>query len=216
VTQLRERQKRNFLATLMLSQGVPMLLAGDEFSRTQGGNNNAYCQDNETSWVDWDAGQLQTGLLKFVRRLIALRKAHPAFHRRQFFQGRPSARSDLKDITWLSPDGHEMSAEEWAQSFARSLGALLSGAATGEIDERGAQVIDQDFLLLSNGHFERIEFQIPAAGGRWKVLVDTSHRDGGTDEEREFGNGERFPLEGRSLALLTRPLTPSSDAPSNE
>jgi glycogen operon protein len=216
VTQLRERQKRNFLATLMLSQGVPMLLAGDELSRTQGGNNNAYCQDNETSWVNWEAGHLQTGLLKFIRRLIALRKAHPAFHRRQFFQGRPSAGSDLKDITWLSPDGHEMSAEEWAQSFARCVGALLAGAATGEIDERGAQVIDQDFLLLSNGHFERIEFQIPAAGGRWKVLVDTSHRDGGTDEQREFGNGERFPLEGRSLALLTRPLTSSWSAPSNQ
>jgi isoamylase len=215
VTELRELQKRNFLATLMLSQGVPMLLAGDELGRTQGGNNNAYCQDNETSWVNWDGDHLQTSLLKFVRQLIALRKAHPVFHRRLFFQGKPSAGSDLKDITWLSPDGREMSAEEWAQSFARCVGALLSGAATGEIDERGAPVIDQDFLLLSNGHFERIEFQIPAAGGRWKVLVDTSHRDGGTDEEREFGSGERFPLEGRSLALLTRPSTSSSDAPSN-
>jgi glycogen operon protein len=215
VTELREQQKRNFLATLMLSQGVPMLLAGDELGRTQGGNNNAYCQDNELSWVNWDAGQPQNELLEVVRLLIALRRAHPTFRRRQFFQGKPFGGSDLKDVTWLSPDGQEMSGDEWAQSFARCVGALLAGAATGEIDERGAQVVDEDFLLLINGHFERIEFQIPTVGGRWKVLVDTSRRDGGTDDRREFGGGERFPLEGRSLALLTRPSA-SSSAPSNQ
>jgi isoamylase len=205
VSQLREQQKRNFLATLMLSQGVPMLLAGDEIGRTQGGNNNAYCQDNEIGWVNWDAGKFETGLLDFVRRMIVLRKTHPAFHRRQFFQGRPANGSDLKDITWLQPDGQEMSAEEWAQSFARCVGALLAGAATGEIDGRGEQIGDQDFMLLINGHFERIEFQMPVAIGAWRVLVDTSRRDGGVDGEREVGNDERFPLEGRSLALLTRP-----------
>jgi glycogen operon protein len=215
VIQLREQQKRNFLATLLLSQGVPMILAGDEIGRTQHGNNNAYCQDNELSWIDWEAGQAQAGLLEFVRRLIALRKAHPAFHRRQFFQGKPAAGTDLKDLTWLSPDGHEMSAEEWTKSFARCVGALLAGAATGEIDDHGAPVVDQDFLLLINSHFERIDFPLTAADGGWRVEVDTSPRDGGADDERKFGSGDKFPLQGRSLALLTRPSSSSPTPPSN-
>jgi isoamylase len=191
-----------------------MILAGDEIGRTQSGNNNAYCQDSELSWIDWEPGQAQAGLLEFVRRLIALRKAHPAFHRRQFFQGKPAAGSELKDLTWLSPDGQEMSAEEWTQSFARCVGALLAGAATGEIDDHGAPVVDQDFLLLINSHFERIDFQIPAAGGKWKMTIDTSHSDGASDDGREFGNGEKFPLQGRSLALLTRPSSSSPTRPS--
>jgi isoamylase len=208
---LRAQQKRNFLATLMLSQGVPLLLAGDEIGRTQRGNNNAYCQDNEISWVDWEASKQDTALLEFVRRLITLRKAHPVFHRRQFFQGRRIHGSELKDLTWLNPDGHEMTDDEWNQSFARCLGVFLAGSATGEIDERGAQIFDNDFVLLINGYYERTAFQIPVVGndGRWRVLVDTNRPDGGALDGRALLAGETVPLEGRSLVLLARPYAPS-------
>jgi len=207
ILKLRDRQRRNLIATLMLSQGVPMLLAGDEMGRTQQGNNNAYCQDNEISWVDWKAGNNDSAFLEFVRRLVTLRKTHQTLHRDQFFIGHPRSGAALKDITWLSPDGHEMTDEEWRQSFAKCVGALLAGSATGIIDQRGAEVFDDDFLLLINGHFELIQFTVPDVGSdrAWKVLVDTFQTDGGIEDRREFYPGEAFPLESRSLALLTRP-----------
>ena len=206
INRLREQQQRNFLATLMLSQGVPMLSQGDEIGRTQQGNNNAYCQDNEVGWLDWS--QAPAALLDFVCRLIALRKRHRVFRRRQFFQGRRIRGSELKDIMWLTPDGDEMTDEEWSQHFARCLGVFLAGSATGEIDERGLAVTDDDFVLLLNSHYEPIDFHIPplADDGPWQVLIDTSRGDGGAGDDRQLHDGEAFPLQGRSLALLTRRL----------
>ena len=200
---LRERQKRNLLATLILSQGVPMLLAGDELGRTQGGNNNAYCQDNEISWLDWNPNPERTQLLAFTRRLIALRRAHPAFRRRDFFQGRPIRGGGVKDIIWFKPDGIEMSDEEWQQQFARCLGVYLSGAGLTERDGRGRPVQDDDFLLLFNAHHEPVPFTLPAPGGeaRWHALLDTAREDG-LPAHAVLKPGDAYPLEARALALL--------------
>ncbi|HEX6975689.1 MAG TPA: hypothetical protein VF147_14895, partial [Vicinamibacterales bacterium] len=163
VLRLRARQARNFLATLLLSQGVPMLLAGDESGRTQGGNNNAYCQDNPISWTDWSLDPERHKLVEFVRRVIALRRTHPVFRRRHFFEGRTLRGG--KDVAWLKPDGQEMTAEEWDHSYARSLGVWLGGAEIGEVDARGAPVHDDDFLVLFNAHHEPMGFTMPAFGG---------------------------------------------------
>jgi isoamylase len=202
ISALRGRQKRNLLATLLLSQGVPMLLAGDELGRTQGGNNNAYCQDNESSWVDWNLDSEQQKLLEFVRRMIALRRAHPALRRRDFFQGRPIRGTGIKDIVWLKPDGTEMTAEEWDHEFARSLGVYLAGAAFGEKDGRGRPVTDESFLLLFNAHHEEVAFRLPDYGGRnWSALVDTA-RDVMIGRDRLGAPATEYRLEGRSLALL--------------
>jgi glycogen operon protein len=149
---LRARQKRNLLATLIFSQGVPMLRAGDELSHSQGGNNNAYCQDNAVSWLDWRLDAEEHAFLDFVRRILALRREHPIFRRRRFFQGRPIHGEDIKDIAWLNPDGREMTDLEWEQHFARCLGVYLSGAELDETDARGRPVRDDDFLLLINAH----------------------------------------------------------------
>src|SRR5438876_11306220 len=159
---LRARQKRNFVATLLLSQGVPMLLAGDEIGRTQRGNNNAYCQDNEVSWISWTLDDEHRRLLDFVRRMVQLRRNHPIFRRRHFFQGRPLHGSDTKDIVWLQPDGTEMTTEEWDKDFARCLGVYLAGAALGETDARGNPVGDGDFVVLFNAHHEPLPFRLPA------------------------------------------------------
>ncbi len=199
---LRERQKRNLLATLLLSQGVPMLLAGDEIGRTQSGNNNAYCQDNEIAWVDWDLDAEKRRLLEFVRRLIALRRAHPVFRRRDFFQGHPIHGTGIKDIVWLKPDGTEMTAAEWDHEFARSLGVYLAGAALGETDARGHPVTDESFLILFNAHHEEMAFRLPDYDGRnWSALVDTAHEDG-LLSDRVLEPGAQYRLCGRSLALF--------------
>jgi glycogen operon protein len=203
VNALRARQKRNFLATLLLSQGVPMLLAGDELGRTQQGNNNAYCQDNEISWVNWEQLGNEKELVAFVRRLIALRQNHPVFRRRNFFQGRSIKGAGIKDILWLRPDGREMPDEEWNQEHARTLGLFLSGSAVDEIDERGQLITDENFLLLMNAHHEEVPFTIPtaASGMMWNCLVDTSFehaRSPGTVHEPMT----TYPLQSRSLALL--------------
>jgi glycogen operon protein len=161
---LRERQKRNLLATVLLSQGVPMLLAGDEIGRTQQGNNNAYCQDNEISWLDWDLDRRDRRLFEFTRCLIALRRSHAVFRRRNFFQGRPLRGRDVKDIVWLRPDGEEMTDEEWDQHFARSLGVYVAGEGLTEIDGRGRLIVDDNFLLLFNAHHETLTFTLPALG----------------------------------------------------
>jgi glycogen operon protein len=203
VNQLRARQKRNILATLLLSQGVPMLLAGDEIGHTQQGNNNAYCQDNEISWISWDPAQMDTELLSFVKRLIALRNDHPAFRRRNFFQGRKIKGAEVTDIAWLRPDGQQMTDEEWNQDFARCLCVSLSGEAVDEVDERGQRVRDENFLLLLNGHHEEIPFTLPApaTNAGWIALVDTSCQT--TRRPDAFYNGGApYPLQPRSLALL--------------
>src|SRR6266436_2008064 len=203
VKQLRARQKRNFMATILLSQGVPMLLAGDEIGRTQGGNNNAYCQDNEISWVDWTPELMDRNTFGFVRQLIALHKEHPVFRRRKFFQGRKIKGAEIKDIVWLRPDGGEMTDEEWNQDFARCLGVALSGAAIDEVNERGQLVRDENFLLLMNAHFEDIPFTLPAPplGAGWIALIDTSCQISG-DANRFFFGSASYPLQARSLTLL--------------
>jgi len=203
ILKLRARQKRNLLATLLLSQGVPMLLAGDEMGRTQRGNNNAYCQDNEISWVNWDLTPEDKDLLAFVTRLIQLRHLHPIFHRRNFFQGRPIRGSGIKDIHWLTPEGTEMSDEEWSQHFARCLGVFLSGEALGEVDERGRAIRDDNFMILFNAHHEPIDFQLPVLceGCVWQVVLDTHYHEG-LDMDGNFEGGQSYPLTGRTLTRL--------------
>jgi len=203
VNRLRARQKRNLIATLFLSQGVPMLLAGDDIGQSQSGNNNAYCQDNEISWLDWDPAHVDTQLSRFVQRMIALRKDHPVFRRRNFFQGRQIRGAEIKDIVWLRPDGQEMTDEEWNQEFARSLGITLSGQAVDDIDERGQRIHDDNFLLLINAHHEEIPFvtSAPPSNFGWVAIVDTSCQT--TNRADVFyAAGASYPLQARSLALL--------------
>jgi isoamylase len=202
VNALRERQKRNLLATLLLSQGVPMLLAGDEMGRTQGGNNNAYCQDNAISWLDWTVDEPKSQLLEFVAYLIGMRRDHPVFRRRDFFQGKLLPGGAAKDIAWLKPDGSEMTGEEWNKEFARCLGVFLSGEALQETDTRGRPVRDANFLLLFNAHHEAIEFRLPdAGGGEWFPQIDTAFETG-KPRGGALAAGMEYPLQGRSLALL--------------
>ena len=162
INALRARQKRNLLATLLLSQGVPMLVAGDEMGRTQGGNNNAYCQDNAISWLDWEHTDAE--LVAFVRRLIGLRRSHPVFHRRHFFQGQSIHGAEIKDIHWLKPDGTDMSDHEWGHEFARCLGVYLSGEALTERDRRGHPLRDDNFLVLFNAHHDTLALLIDHGG----------------------------------------------------
>jgi len=205
---LRARQKRNLLATLFLSQGVPMLLGGDEMGRTQKGNNNAYCQDNEVSWVDWSLRAANAGLIEFVRRLTGLRRTHTVLRRRSFFQGRSIIGPGIKDIVWLNPDGREMSDAEWDQAFVRCLGMCLPGRALEEKDERGRPLVDDDLLVLINAHHEEIPFSLPSLDGApgWEAVVDT-HYDSGIAPEARHAPGTLYPLQGRSVALLAQPRT---------
>jgi isoamylase len=175
VLTLRRRQQRNFLATLLLSQGVPMLLAGDEMGRTQRGNNNAYCQDNEISWLDWDLREKYDDLLGLTTSLAQFRKAHPVFHRRRFFQGRPIRGTDVTEISWFAPDGTEMSEEDWESGFAKSVGVFLNGQAIPDPDLRGEKVTDDSFLVLFNAHYEELMFTVPQRewSNRWVVVLDT-------------------------------------------
>jgi isoamylase len=200
---LRARQKRNFLATLLFSQGVPMLTAGDEMGRTQQGNNNAYCQDNEISWIDWELSAQARELFEFTRRLIRLRKAHPVFHRRSFFLGAHIRGGGVKDILWLKPDGAEMTDEEWQHSFARCLGMYLAGEGLEEVGERGQPLRDANFLVLLNAHHERIDFVLPGLHpeSRWWFDLDTG-RPGSAVRDHSYAAGQAYPLEGRSLVLL--------------
>ena len=201
---LRARQSRNLLVTLLLSQGVPMLLAGDEMGRTQQGNNNAYCQDNELSWLDWSPEGRDESLFEFTRRLIALRKAHPIFRRRAFFQGRPLKGSGARDILWITPAGIEMSDDEWDHHHARCLGMLLYGDALDERDERGRTITDDAFLVLLNAYHDSLSFALPAppAGDRWLAVLDTARDEPGG----AYHGADAYPLQGRSLAVLTAPL----------
>jgi glycogen operon protein len=203
INSLRAKQKRNLLATLLLSQGVPMLLAGDAHGRTQRGNNNAYCQDNEISWVGWDLDFEDLGLLAFVQRVIALRKAHPVFRRRSFFQGRSIKGTSIKDILWLNPNGNELTDEEWQHSFARCLGLFLSGEGLDERDRQGRPVADDSFLLLLNAHSDAIPFRLPVieSGTEWLLLIDT-HRDQFPSRDERLSAGTAFALQARSVALL--------------
>jgi len=161
---LRSRQKRNLLATLMFSQGVPMISAGDEMGRSQQGNNNAYCQDNELSWIDWKLDDEQEEMLAFVRRIVGLRQLHPVLRQRRFLQGRAPPGVSGKDVTWLMPAGDEMTVVEWNQDFARCLGVLLGGDAFDETDSRGQRLHDDNVLLLFNAYHDAIDFRLPSNG----------------------------------------------------
>jgi glycogen operon protein len=200
VRRLRDRQKRNFLATLLLSQGVPMLLGGDEIGRTQEGNNNAYCQDNTISWYDWEA--VDEDLLEYCRTLIRFRHAHPVFRRRGWFQGRAIHGGEIGDIAWFTMEGDKMAEEDWGQGFAKSLGVFLNGAAIPNPNPRGEPVTDDDFYVIFNAHHEALPFVLPGAdwGQRWVPVLDTS--TGWPEEERYLEAGGRIEAAARSLVVL--------------
>jgi glycogen operon protein len=196
VDELRARQQRNFLATLFLSQGVPMMAAGDEIGRTQGGNNNAYCQDNELSWVDWTRAASSRDLLEFTERLARLRSEHPVFRRRRFFQG-PA------DIVWLTPAGEKMSSSDWEQGYAKSVAVLLNGAAITEPGPRGDPVSDCKFLLLFNAGAEPITFTLPEhLGGDWEIVIDTAHPSGEPPGDADVAAKAKVEVTARACAVL--------------
>jgi isoamylase len=203
VNKLRDRQKRNFLATLFLSQGIPMLLGGDEIGRSQNGNNNGYCQDNEISWFNWESADKD--LLEFTRQLIQLRKEHPVFHRRRWFQGRPIHGAQVTDIGWFTPDGSEMTQEDWNGGFAKALGVFLNGEGIQSPDARGERVVDESFYVLFNAHHEPLQFTLPKRdwGDEWVVVLDTARSTPEAEEQRQKA-GQEVPVESRSLKVLRR------------
>jgi glycogen operon protein len=199
---LRERQKRNLMASLMLSIGVPMISGGDEMGRTQHGNNNAYCQDNELSWTEWQLSRDQRDFLEFMRRLVHLRMSQPVLNRRKYFQGRSIRGANVKDIYWLDSSGRERTDEAWNASSVRSLGVLMVGNALDEVDERGRHLEGDTLLILLNAHEEAVSFALPSVGAdaTWVRVFDTIEA---LAEERRFGSATHYPLQGRTLVLFT-------------
>lgn len=204
---LRARQKRNLMATLLLSQGVPLLLGGDELSHTQQGNNNAYCQDNELTWLNWDLGPEQQEFLEFVRRVAEIWRTQPVFQRRHFFHGRSIRDAGVKDISWLEPNGEEMTDEHWSAGFARCFGVRLAGDIIGDVDERGEPIIGDTLLLLLNAHHESLPFVLPVTKGDvdWELLFDTADP---ARRDIRYAASSEYELAGRSLTvMLTRRVT---------
>jgi isoamylase len=204
---LRRRQQRNLLATLFLSQGVPMLSSGDEAGRTQHGNNNVYCQDNPTSWFDWDG--MDQDMLQFTRQIIRFYHAHPVFRRRGWFQGRPVRHYEsdaLHDIAWFSVSGDEMAAEDWDRAVANVLGVFLNGEGIATPDDRGNKVLDNSFYLMFNAHHEAEQFRLPKArwGKKWTLVLDTEHGFASANAAPTLGAAESFQLPARSLAVWQR------------
>jgi len=203
INDLRDRQRRNFLTTLFLSQGVPMLCGGDEWGRTQDGNNNAYCQDNEISWFNWERNEKQNQFFEFTRRLIQLRREHPVFRRPKFLKGRRVPGSEIPDVMWFNPGGNQMTEEEWTSPFVRCLGMLLSGDATDVLNFEGESVRDDTFLLLINAHYEPIAFVLPGQEHlEWQLILDTSDASGFVAEPKRFASGDDVNLSGRACCLL--------------
>ncbi|HEX8973091.1 glycogen debranching protein GlgX [Oryzihumus sp.] len=208
VNALRAQQQRNFLATLLLSQGVPMIAHGDEVGRTQHGNNNAYCQDSELAWIDWDLDAERNDLLAFTSRLVQLRKNHPVFRRRRFFAGDAAhgGRSELGDIEWFAPQGTEMDELDWRNGYARSLMVFLNGEAIPEPDRLGRPIVDQHFLLLFNAHSEPVDFTLPPGdyGAEWEVVLDTT--DPVEPAEQPMWEAKSaHPVAGRAIVVLRTP-----------
>jgi isoamylase len=201
---LRARQKRNFLATLFLSLGVPMLLAGDELGRSQRGNNNAYCQDNEISWLDWENVDLKQ--LEFAKELIQFRKEHPVFSRRKWFQGKSIRGGDVNDLAWFRPDGEQMSDEDWGAGFAKSLGVFFNGDEIPSVDAAGRRVLDQSFYLIFNAHWEPVEFVLPPEiwGHSWTRVLDTRNGDAPAEDNWQRAAGTKINIESRSLVVMSR------------
>jgi glycogen operon protein len=205
VNDLRDRQQRNLIATLFLAQGMPMLSSGDEIGKTQGGNNNAYCQDNEISWLDWKLDARREALLGFTIRMIRLRKSQPVLQRRRFFRGATFRDSSLKDLAWFRPDGLEMTEEDWRQPYVRSLAYLLGGDSIATPDERGERIVGDTLLVLMNAHSEGVNYTLPDIdwGREWEILVDTA---GASDAKRDrlYARGQ-VEVAPRSLVVLSRP-----------
>ena len=201
IQDLRDRQRRNLMATLMLSVGVPMISGGDEVGRTQKGNNNAYCQDNGISWTDWELPASQRDFLIFVRRLIKIRKDHAVLRRRKFFQGRRIRGKDVLDITWLDPSGREMADDTWNSPGVRCLGVRLNGDAINEIDERGERIVGATLVMLLNAGAEAMPFVLPAttSAERWVTLLDTADP---WQPSRTLRGADRYQLQSRSMAVL--------------
>jgi len=207
IVALREQQKRNFLATLFLSQGVPMLVAGDEIGRTQGGNNNAYCQDNPISWLDWSEAREHSILMDFTERLSQLRRRHPVLRRRRYFQGRPVVGSGgLDDIVWLTTSGEAMSQEDWEHGWARSVGMFLNGNAIPDPDARGQRIVDDSFLLFFNAWHEDVDYTLPGQefGSAWEVVVDTTAPLAPDIDAASHKFGEAMRTPARSVLVLRR------------
>lgn len=200
--ELRARQRRNLLATLLLSQGVPMLAAGDEIGRSQRGNNNAYCQDNELGWIDWTPSAQADAFLAFVTRTLGIRRRHPLFRRRTFFTGDDLLEANRKDIAWLTPEGQEMTPERWNDPQLRCLGVHLSGVALAENDAFGKPILDEDLLLLLNAYHEEACFMLPDNGHVWIAVLDTAFDSGRPQPGKACRPGERYRLQARSVALL--------------
>ncbi|RCH55305.1 glycogen debranching enzyme GlgX [Mucilaginibacter hurinus] len=199
VIKLRKQQKRNFFATLFLSQGVPMIVSGDEMGRTQRGNNNAYCQDNEISWLNWEDADKE--FLEFTQKLIAFRREHPAFMRRRWFQGQPVTGRGLEDIGWFLPDGTEMTEDNWSHDFAKSLAVFLNGNGLHALDPKGERIVDDHFYLIFNAFHEAIDYVLPPKkyGDNWLKVLDTSmDKVRRTTHEAE----EKISVQGRSVILL--------------
>jgi glycogen operon protein len=203
INALRARQQRNFLTTLLLSQGTPMLLGGDEMARTQGGNNNGWCQDSEISWYDWDVDEAQRDQQEFTKRLIALRKAHPVFRRRRFLHGIEEEGSGMPDVWWFRPDGQRMTQADWDRRDGHVLGMFLNGEEITASDRQGRRVVDDSFLLLFNAHHEDVEFTLPPArfGASWLCVLRTDEPD---CEDESHQAGESVPVTSRSIVLLRR------------
>jgi glycogen operon protein len=206
VLALRARQRRNFLATLLLAQGVPMIGHGDELGRTQRGNNNAYCQDNEIAWVDWD--NLDGHLLEFVRRLTAFRARHRVFRRRRFFTGANvqtrTAGETLPDLAWFTPDGREMSGQDWGNDFGRAVMLFVNGEGIKERGQYGQRHLDDSFLLCFNAHDAEIRFAVPSHeyGQKWERVITTA--EPGPDDQRVVEAGGSIAVPDKSLVVLDR------------
>ena len=202
INNLRERQIRNFLATMLLSQGVPMLTGGDEFARSQRGNNNGYCQDNELTWFDWNLDPSRVRLMDFTAKLIHLRLSHPNLHRRKFFQDRTVRNSVVRDIAWYAADGNEMPEEAWNAEWTRSLGMMLNGKTLQSSDDDGNPLTDDSFLLLVNASHEGVEFKLPPQpnGNPWRQVMDTENID---DPFESVPTNEKVIVGGRSLMLFS-------------
>ncbi|MBE9215674.1 glycogen debranching protein GlgX [Plectonema cf. radiosum LEGE 06105] len=205
IEKLRKKQRRNFLVTLLLSQGIPMILMGDEMGRTQGGNNNPYCQDNEISWLDWELQEENENLLDFTRQLIDFRRRHPVFKRRKWFQGRAIRGREVTDISWYNPDGGKMTEEQWNSGFAKAIGIYLNGEGIGSPGPRGERIIDESFLILFNAHYEMLDFLLSCELQEWEwlTIVDTT-------KPRFVQRGKRYikdkpiEVEARSIIILKR------------
>jgi glycogen operon protein len=197
---LRGRQKRNLMATLLLSQGVPMILAGDELSHTQKGNNNTYCQDSDLTWLNWELNKEQKEFLEFTKRIIAIWREQPVLKRRKFFQGRKIRGTDIKDVVWYEVSGKELPDSAWDAGFVRCLGVRWSGDVIPEMDERGEKIVGDTLLILLNAHHEPLDFVLPATKEKeqWERMFDTADPQG---EDRFLEGGKKYPLKERSLTL---------------